>query len=108
MSHVHDYRSNWSKTSEYLREARANLSESADGVCADEIVEFEEYLGHNEFELALDAIEAAFEKGDQANWRVLEYMGMAALSMQLLDRQRRYDDRLTQARGWPYKTFLPQ
>ena len=50
MSHVHDYRSNWSKTSEYLREARANLSESADGVCADEIVEFEEYLGHNEFE----------------------------------------------------------
>ncbi|PLP97463.1 hypothetical protein [Cupriavidus pauculus] len=96
----------WARTSTYLREARANLSEAAEGVCVDEIKEFEEYLSHNELELALDVLEAAFEKGDDANWRVLEIMGKAALSMQLHDRQRRYDARLTQARGWSYETSL--
>ncbi|KVM47831.1 hypothetical protein WJ58_26955 [Burkholderia ubonensis] len=103
-----DIYSNWSKTSEYLREARAHLSETAEGVCADEIAEFEEFLTHNELELALDAIEASFRKGDDANWRVLEYMAMAALSMELVDRQRMYDQWLTQARGWNYRTVLPR
>lgn len=98
----------WGKTSEYLREARAHISETAEGVCADEIAEFEEFLKHNEFELALDAIEAAFSKGDDANWRVLEYMAMAALSMELVDRQRMYDHRLTEGRGWDYRTSLAQ
>ena len=103
-----DFHSTWSKTSEYLREARVHLSETAEGVCADEIAEFEEFLNHNEFELALDAIEASFRKGDDANWRVLEYMAMAALSMELVDRQRTYDQWLTQARGWNYRTVLPR
>ncbi|KVQ37312.1 hypothetical protein [Burkholderia ubonensis] len=103
-----DFHSSWSRTSEYLREARAHLSEAAEGVCADEIAEFEEFLKHNELELALDAIEASFRKGDDANWRVLEYMAMAALSMELVDRQRMYDQWLTQARGWNYRTVLPR
>jgi len=98
--------SSWSRSSEYLREARAHISETAEGVCADEIAEFEELLNHNELELALDAIEAAFDKGDGANWRVLEYMAKAALSMGLVDRQRMYDYRLTEARGWSYRTSL--
>ncbi|KVD47959.1 hypothetical protein WS61_08060 [Burkholderia sp. ABCPW 11] len=96
----------WARTFTYLREARANLSEAAEGVCADEIKEFEEYLSHNELELALDALEAAFEKGDDANWRALEFIGKAALSMQLHDRQRQYDALLTHARGWSYETSL--
>ncbi|KVP29085.1 hypothetical protein [Burkholderia ubonensis] len=103
-----DFHSSWSRTSEYLREARAHLSEAAEGVCADEIAEFEEFLKHNELELALDAIEASFRKGDDANWRVLEYMAMAALSMELVDRQVMYDQWLTQARGWNYRTVLPR
>ena len=103
-----DFHSSWSRTSEYLREARAHLSEAAEGVCADEIAEFVEFLKHNEFELALDAIEASFRKGDDANWRVLEYMAMAALSMELVDRQVTYDQWLTQARGWNYRTVLPR
>ncbi|MDR6423748.1 hypothetical protein J2801_006051 [Paraburkholderia phenoliruptrix] len=102
------FHSSWSRTSEYLREARAHLSEAAEGVCADEITEFDEFLKHNEFELALDAIEASFRKGDNANWRVLEYMAMAALSMKLVDRQAMYDQWLTQARGWNYRTVLPR
>ncbi|OXI78445.1 hypothetical protein CFB40_36910 [Burkholderia sp. AU31652] len=103
-----DLHSNWSRISEYLREARAHLSEAAEGVCADEIAEFEEFLKHNELELALDAIDATFRKGDDANWRVLEYMAMAALSMELVDRQVMYDQWLSQARGWKYKTVLPR
>lgn len=103
-----DFHSGWSRTSEYLREARAHLSQAAEGVCADEIAEFEEFLKHNELELALDAIEASFWKGDDANWRVLEYMAMAALSMELVDRQLMYDQWLTQARGWNYRTALPR
>lgn len=103
-----DIHSNWSRTSEYLCEARAHFSETAEGVCADEIAEFEEFLAHNELELALDAIEATFRKGDDANWRVLEYMAMAALNMGLVDRQRMYDQWLTQARGWNYRTVLPR
>ncbi|AOI74077.1 hypothetical protein WI73_31960 [Burkholderia ubonensis] len=75
-------------------------------MCADEITEFEGFLKHNKLELALDAIEAAFRKGDDANWRVLECMAMAALSMGLVDRQRMYDHRLTEARGWDYRTSL--
>lgn len=102
-----DLYSNWNRTSEYLREARANLSEAAEAVCADEIAQFDEYLDHNELELALDAIEAAFMKGDDGNWRVLEFMAMAALSMQLVEQQEQYDQQLTQARGWTYKTSLP-
>lgn len=100
--------SNWNQTSEYLREARTNLSEAAEGICADETARFDEYLDHNELELALDAIEAAFVKGDDSNWRVLELMAMAALSMQLVERQEQYDQQLTQARGWTYKTSLPR
>lgn len=99
-------RSSWSKTSEYLREARANISEAAEGVCAGEIAEFEQFMEHNELELALNAIEAAFSKGDAANWRVLEYMAMAALSVGLVDRQQMYDHQLTEARGWNYRTRL--
>ncbi|MBN3730349.1 hypothetical protein [Burkholderia sp. Tr-20390] len=103
-----DPHSNRSRISEYLREARAHLSEAAEGVCADEIAEFEEFLKHNELELALDAIDATFREGDDANWRVLEYMAMAALSMELVDRQVMYDQWLSQARGWKYKTVLPR
>ncbi|UXU89085.1 hypothetical protein [Burkholderia sp. S-53] len=44
MSTDSDFHSNWSRTSEYLREARAHRSESAEGVCADEIVEFDKFL----------------------------------------------------------------
>lgn len=35
-------------------------------------------------------------------------MAMAALSMELVDRQRMYDQWLTQARGWNYRTVLPR
>jgi hypothetical protein len=57
-----DFHSNWSKTSEYLRDARAHLSETAEDVCANEIAEFEEFLTHNELELALAIRMAGFRR----------------------------------------------
>lgn len=68
-------------SSAYLREARTNLSEAAENVCADEILDFEELLSHNEFELALDAIETAFFKSRDSSWRVLENMALSAFNI---------------------------
>ena len=52
----------WEKTSGHLLDARSHLSQAAEGICADEIHEFQEYLEYNELELALDSLEAACEK----------------------------------------------
>ncbi|QAU35692.1 hypothetical protein [Janthinobacterium sp. 17J80-10] len=101
-----ELRKSWKRTEAFLLDARAHLSEAAEAISADEIAEFDGYLKHNELELALDALEAAFEKSELESWRVLELMALAAASMRLTDRQDRYDERLTKARGWKYQTVL--
>ena len=98
----------WKRTTGFLLDARSHLSEAAEGICGDEIHEFELYLQHNELELALDMLETAFEKSGLETWRVLELMALAAASMELFERQRRYDDQLSKARGWKYETVLPE
>lgn len=97
----------WNRTEGFLRDARSHFSEAAEGVCEDELHEFEGFLHHNELELALDALEAAFGKSSFETWRVLELMALAAASMGLFERQQRYDRELTNARGWKYETLLP-
>lgn len=97
----------WKRTEGFLLEARSHFSEVAEGVCEDELHEFERFLHHNELELALDMLEAAFEKSSFETWRVLELMALAAASMELFDRQQRYDRELTNARSWKYETHLP-
>jgi hypothetical protein len=44
----------WRRTEGFLRDARSHFSEDAEGICADDLRAFEEYLENNEFELALD------------------------------------------------------
>jgi len=97
----------WKRTEGFLLDARSHFSEAAEGVCEDELAEFEVYLRHNELELALDMLEAALEKSSVESWRVLELMALAAVSMELFERQQRYDEELTKARGWKYETVLP-
>jgi len=97
----------WKRTEGYLRDARSHLSETAEGVCADEIHDFHRYLEHNELELALDALEAALKKWSGESLRVLELMALAAASMGLVERQTLYDEQLSKARGWRYQTHLP-
>jgi len=94
-----DLLNSWKRTEGFLLDARANLSEAAEGICADEIREFVEYLEHNELELALDALEDAFNKSESESWRVLELLSLAAASMGLTDRQENYDRILSEARG---------
>ena len=102
-----DLLNSWKRTEGFLLEARSHLSEAAEGICADEIHEFTEFLEHNELELALDALEEAFNKSEFESWRVLELLALAAASMGLTDRQENYDKTLTKARAWDYKTVLP-
>jgi hypothetical protein len=97
----------WKRTEGFLLDARSHLSEAAEGICADELHAFEQYLQHNELQLALDMLEEAFGKTSSESWRVLELMALAAASMGLVARQRRYDEQLTRARGWKYETVLP-
>lgn len=96
----------WERTCGFLRDARAHISEAGEAICADEIAQFQEFLSHNELELALDELDAAFEKSEFESWRMLELMALAAASMGLIERQRQYDARLSEARGWQYETYL--
>lgn len=97
----------WKRTEGFLLDARAHFSQAAEAMCSDEMQEFSDYLGHNELELALDMLDAAFEKSGSESWRILELMALAAPSMGLSDRQRQYDDQLSKARGWKYQTLFP-
>ena len=96
----------WKRTTAFLVDGRNLLSQAAEGTCVDEIAEFEEFLGHNELELALDSLEAAVEKSGAENVRVVELMALAAASMGLSDRARRFDEYLSKIRGVPYITKL--
>ena len=102
-----DLLKSWKQTQGFLLDARAHLSEAAEGICIDEIQEFIGYLEHNELELALNALEDAFNKSEFESWRVLELLALAAASMGLTGRQENYDKILSKARGWNYKTVLP-
>jgi hypothetical protein len=99
-------RQSWQHTTGFLRDARALLSEAGESICADEIAQFEEFLSHNELELALEELDTAFQKSEFESWRMLELMALAAASMGLVERQRHYDARLSEARGWKYETNL--
>lgn len=101
-----ELRASWQRTRNFLRESRAHFSQTAERVCRNELGDFETYLEQNELELALDMLEAAFDKSEVESWRVLELMANAAASMSLGDRQQRYDARLSKARGRKYETLL--
>jgi hypothetical protein len=102
-----ELKNSWKRTEGFLLDARSHFSEAGEGICVDELQAFDEYLQHNELEIALDMLEEAFDKSDVESWRVMELMAMAAMSMGLHDRQREYDKRLSDARGWNYETALP-
>ncbi len=104
-----DLLQSWKRTEGFLLDARSHLSEVAEAISADELRKFEEYLQHNELELALDMLEEAFLKSAKfETWRVLELMALAATSMGLFERQHQYDIKLSKARGWNYETVLPK
>lgn len=97
----------WKRTEGFLLEARSHFSDAPEGACRNELAEFENYLRHNELELALDMLEAAFEKSSFKSWCALEYMAMAAAIMKFIKRQQRYDEELTKAQGRTFTTVMP-
>ena len=91
----------WKKTTEHLLDARSHLSEAAEGICLDEIKEFQEYLDHNELELALDALEDIFYKCEQfESLKVMELLVLAAANMGLQEHVEKYNAYLSKKRGW--------
>ena len=96
----------WARTTVFLRDARSHISEAGEGICSDEIAEFEEYLAHNELELALDMLDAVVEKSKIETPQMVEIMAKAALSMGLSERSHEYDEHLSRWRGWKYQTKL--
>lgn len=86
----------WARTTAYLRDARAHIPE---GVCADQITAFEEFLDHNELELALDMLDEIVEKSGCETPHMMDLMSKAALSMGLADRAKESDDRRQRTRG---------
>ena len=90
----------WNRTEALLREARSQFSEAGEALCSQEMQEFGEYLSHNEFELALDMLDAAFDKSGHESWQVMELMARAAASMGLKDRQQKYVLQLSETRGY--------
>ena len=59
----------WQRIESLLLDARSHLSQEAEVLCDVEIGEFEEFIGHNELELAFDALVMAFEKSTCESWR---------------------------------------
>ena len=103
-----DLLKSWERTEAFLRDARSRLSQFADAVFADELRDFQEFLDNNELEPALDILDHVFRESRMESWRTLELMALAAASMNMVERQRAYDDQLTKARGWKYETRLPE
>ena len=69
MDHPSDnLRQTWARTAAYLRDARSNISQSAEGTCGNEIQGFEEHLQANELELALDMLEQTCDKSGMESW----------------------------------------
>jgi hypothetical protein len=96
----------WKKTTALLLEAKGLFSQAEENACSDAVCEFEEFLEHNELELALESLAAASEKLGSTKLRVVELMALAAANMGLFARVRRFDDYLSKARGVPYITKL--
>jgi hypothetical protein len=97
----------WRRTEAYLREARAELSQAAEGIYADEIAEAEGFLEHNELGLAFEVLNDITVGNAHESPRVLELLALAAASMGLNEQQRAIDAELTKLRGWNYETRLP-
>ncbi len=63
----------WQRTISFLRDARSAFPEGAEQESDDELQAFEDYLDHNELELALDMLDAAYEKSGKRAPGILKH-----------------------------------
>ncbi len=97
----------WRRTEAYLRDARAHLSQAAEGIHADEIAEAERFLEHNELGLAFELLNDISAENAHESLRTRELLALAAASMGLDEQQRAIDAEITKLRGSIYETRLP-
>ncbi len=97
----------WQRTREFLHDARSHFTQAAESKCSDRFRDFDEYLQHNELELALDMLDSAFRRSQQESCRVLKSLAFVAANMGLVDRQREYDRLISAVTGSDYETVLP-
>jgi hypothetical protein len=90
-----------------LRDARAHLSQIAEAEFHGDLVQFEEFLDHNELGLAFDTLESLARESQWEGQRVLELLALAAANMGLVEKQHALDECITKLRGWKYETKLP-
>lgn len=101
-----ELRKSWERTTVFLRDARSHISEAGKGICENPIADFEEYLEHNELELALDMLDEVVYESECESPHMIELMAKAAFSMGQVDTAKRYDDELSKWRGWQYQTKI--
>ena len=82
-----DLRELWTLIRADLARARNTLPDQA--ASHEAVVQYEEYLNHNELELACDRLEACAQ-GQKVSKEFWLALGDAAVRMQLPDRARRY------------------
>src|SRR5690349_16980932 len=66
----------WQRTEGFLRDARSHLSQMAEAEFRDELVQFEEYLEHNEFGIAFDILESLTRESQGEELRVFELLAL--------------------------------
>jgi hypothetical protein len=94
------------RTLAFLLDARSHISEAGEGICQDLIAVFKDYIDHNELELALDMLDEIVAESGLERPQMIELMAKAALSMGLFQRAQKYDEYLSQYRGWEYHTKI--
>lgn len=100
-----DLLSSWSRTEQYLLQAKARITPTpATTVALDEVGEF---LLHNELGIAGDWLRSIAEETNWESVEILKMLALAEASMGRSANQQFLDQRLTQLIGHTHETKLP-
>ena len=100
-----DLLSSWSRTEQYLLQAKALIAPTpATTIALDEVAEF---LKHNELGIAGDWLRSIAEETNWESVEILKLLALAEASMGRLGKQQVLDQRLTQLLGHTHETKLP-
>ena len=100
-----DLLSSWSRTEQYLLQAKALIAPTpATTIALDEVAEF---LEHNELGIAGDWLRSIAEETNWESVEILKLLALAEASMGRSGKQQVLDQRLTQLIGHAHETKLP-
>ncbi|MGC1174594.1 hypothetical protein [Polaromonas sp.] len=97
----------WERTASYLLDARSRVPKIAAAKFENDLVQFEEFLEHNELGLVSDWLTSIALECRPVPVQTLELLALAEASMGRTKNQRSLDERLSQLQGKKYETVLP-